>query len=77
MKVFQIDRPVLIGHSLAGEELSSIGSRFPNKVSGLIYLDAVASWSFYAPAHPQVEIEMNDIRKRIEEIEAGGVDEQE
>jgi non-heme chloroperoxidase len=77
MQALRIERPVLVGHSLAGEELSSIGSRFPNKVSGLIYLDAVASWSFYDPAHPQVEIEMNGIKKRIEEIEAGGVDEQE
>ena len=77
MQALRIERPVLAGHSLAGEELSSIGSRFPNKVSGLIYLDAVASWSFYDPAHPQVEIEMNGIKKRIEEIEAGGVDEQE
>jgi pimeloyl-ACP methyl ester carboxylesterase len=77
MQALRIERPVLVGHSLAGEELSSVGSRFPNKVSGLIYLDAVASWSFYDPAHPQVEIEMNDIKKRIEEIEAGGVDEQE
>jgi pimeloyl-ACP methyl ester carboxylesterase len=66
-----------VGHSIAGEELSSIGSRFPDKISGLIYLDAVASWSFYDPAHPQVEIEMNGIKKRIEEVEAGGVDEQE
>ena len=77
IQALRIDRPVLVGHSIAGEELSSIGSRFPNKVSGLIYLDAVASWSFYDPAHPQVEIEMNGIKTRIEEIEAGGVDEQE
>jgi len=77
MQALRIERPVLVGHSLAGEELSSIGSRFPNKVSGLIYLDAVASWSFYDPAHPQLEIEMNGIKSRIEEIEAGGVDEQE
>jgi non-heme chloroperoxidase len=77
MQALRIERPVLVGHSLAGEELSSIGSRFPNKVSGLVYLDAVASWSFYDPAHPQVEIEMNGIKKRIEEIEAGGIDEQE
>jgi non-heme chloroperoxidase len=77
MQALRIERPVLVGHSLAGEELSSIGSRFPSRVAGLIYLDAVASWSFYDPAHPQVEIEMNGIKKRIEEIEAGGVDEQE
>ena len=77
IEAHRIERPVLVGHSLAGEELSSIGSRYPNKVSGLIYLDAAASWAFYDPAHPQVEIEMNGIKKRIEEIEAGGVDEQE
>ncbi len=76
MQALRIERPVLVGHSIAGEELSSIGSRFPKKVSGLIYLDAVASWSFYDPAHPQVEIEMSGIKKRIEEIEAGGLDEQ-
>ena len=76
MQALRIEHPVLVGHSVAGEELSSIGSRFPNKVSGLIYLDAAASWAFYDPAHPRVEIEMNSIKKRIEEIEAGGVDEQ-
>jgi pimeloyl-ACP methyl ester carboxylesterase len=77
MQALRIERPVLVGHSLAGEELSSIGSRFPDKVAGLIYLDAAASWAFYDPAHPQLEIEMNGIKQRIEEIEAGGVDEQE
>lgn len=77
MRALEIERPVLVGHSLAGEELSSIGSRFPAKVSGLIYLDAATSFAFYDPSHPQMEIEMNEIKKRIDEIEAGGVDEQE
>jgi non-heme chloroperoxidase len=76
MKALHIDRPVLVGHSIAGQELSSIGSRFPEKVSGLIYLDAATGFAFYDPAHPPIEIEMNDIKKRIDEIEAGGVDEQ-
>lgn len=76
MKALRIDRPVLIGHSIAGEELSSIGSRFPDKVSGLIYLDAATSFAFYDPAHPPIEIEMYDIKRRIDEIEAGGVNEQ-
>ena len=42
-------KPVLVGHSLGGEELSSIGSRYPDKVAGLIYLDAGYSYAFYAP----------------------------
>jgi non-heme chloroperoxidase len=76
MKALHIERPVLVGHSLAGQELSSIGSRFPEKVSGLIYLDAATGFAFYDPAHPLISIEVNDIKRRIEEIEAGGVDEQ-
>ena len=75
MGSLQIERPVLVGHSRAGAELSSLGSRFPGGVSGLVYLDAVYGFAFYDPAHPMLEIEMNDIKKRIEEIEAGGVDE--
>ena len=75
MKALHIERPVLVGHSLAGQELSSIGSRFPTKVSGLIYLDAATGFAFYDPMHPPIEIEMNDMKRRIDEIEAGGVDE--
>ena len=76
MKALHIERPVLVGHSLAGQELSSIGSRFPEKVSGLIYLDAATTFAFYDPARPSLEIEMNEIKRRIDEIEAGGVNEQ-
>lgn len=42
----KIDKPVLVGHSIAGEELSSIGSRHPEKVTGLIYLDAAYFYAF-------------------------------
>jgi pimeloyl-ACP methyl ester carboxylesterase len=76
MKALHIERPVLVGHSIAGEELSSIGSRFPEMVAGLIYLDAATDFAFYDPAHPLLVVEMNDLKRRINEIEAGGVDEQ-
>jgi pimeloyl-ACP methyl ester carboxylesterase len=75
MMALHIDRPVLVGHSMAGEEMSSIGSRFPDKVSGLIYLDAATDFALYDPTHPLLVTEMNDIKTRIDEIEAGGVDE--
>jgi non-heme chloroperoxidase len=58
----KIARPVLAGHSVAGEELSSIGSRHPEKVAGLIYLDAGYTYAYYnaasiypaAPTSPQL-----------------------
>jgi pimeloyl-ACP methyl ester carboxylesterase len=33
---------VLIGHSIAGQELSSLGVRHSNRIAGLVYLDAAA-----------------------------------
>jgi pimeloyl-ACP methyl ester carboxylesterase len=36
----KLEQTVLIGHSVAGEELSSMGSRHAEHVAGLVYLDA-------------------------------------
>jgi non-heme chloroperoxidase len=35
-------RPIVIGHSFAGDELTELGARHPTIVGGLIYLDAAA-----------------------------------
>jgi pimeloyl-ACP methyl ester carboxylesterase len=47
----KINRPVLMGHSIAGEELSSIGTRRPEKAAGLVYLDAGYSYALYNHAY--------------------------
>jgi pimeloyl-ACP methyl ester carboxylesterase len=49
MRQLSINKPVLVGHSFGGEELSSIGSRRPESVAGLVYLEAGYSYAFYAP----------------------------
>jgi len=46
----KLNRPVIAGHSIAGSELSSIGTRHPERVSALIYLDATYTHAFYNPA---------------------------
>jgi non-heme chloroperoxidase len=46
MDALKLDRPVLVGHSFAGLEMSSVASRYPNRVAGLIYLDAGYSYAF-------------------------------
>jgi pimeloyl-ACP methyl ester carboxylesterase len=33
-------RPVIVGHSFAGEEMHVLGARYPEKLAGLVYLDA-------------------------------------
>lgn len=42
----KLTKPVLVGHSIAGEELSSVGSRYPDRVAGLVYLDAGYQYAF-------------------------------
>src|SRR6476646_692952 len=53
-----ISKPVLAGHSLGGEELSSIGSRHPEKVAGLIYLDAGYAYAFYDQSRGDMTIDL-------------------
>jgi non-heme chloroperoxidase len=36
----KLDRAVLVGHSFAGEELTALGSQYPGRIAGLVYLDA-------------------------------------
>jgi len=61
---------------MAGEELSSVGSRFPRRSPDSCISMPATDFALYDPAHPLLEVEMNDIKRRIDEIEAGGVDEQ-
>ena len=42
----KLTQPVLIGHSLGGEELSSVASRRSSRVAGLIYLEAAYQYAF-------------------------------
>ena len=46
MDALNLKRPILVGHSIAGVELSSVANRQPNRVAGLIYLDAAYSYAF-------------------------------
>jgi len=63
-----LTRPVLAGHSLAGEELSSIGSRHPEKVAGLVYLDAANSYAFYDTTRGDYRIDRNEVVRGLEQL---------
>jgi non-heme chloroperoxidase len=65
-----LDRPVLAGHSIAGQELSSIGSRHPERVAGLIYLDAHGPSAFYNAAEGNYGVEMAELLRRLDELSA-------
>ncbi len=42
----KLNRPVLVGHSIAGAELSSVANSHPDRVAGLVYVDAAYSYAF-------------------------------
>jgi pimeloyl-ACP methyl ester carboxylesterase len=61
-----LERPVLVGHSIAGQELSSIGSRRPERVAGLVYLDAANVYAFYDPtAGDNAPYIIPDVQRRL------------
>ena len=61
----KLERPVLAGHSIAGEELSSIGSRYPQRVAGLVYLDAGYQYALYDASRGDYWIDTNELRRQF------------
>jgi hypothetical protein len=65
LDALKLNRPVLAGHSLSGQELSSVGSRHPGRVAGLIYLDAGYSYAYYDRSHGDLGIDLIDLQKKL------------
>jgi pimeloyl-ACP methyl ester carboxylesterase len=78
MDALKLERPVIAGFSIAGEELSSIGSRHPERVAGLVYLDAGYAYAFYDSAKGFLVIDLIELRKKLDSMMpgAGGGDQQ-
>ena len=62
----KLNRPVLVGHSIAGEELSSVGTRHPEKVRGLVYLDAGFPYAYYDSSQGDLLLDTIDLRKKLD-----------
>jgi non-heme chloroperoxidase len=65
MTELKLDKPVLVGHSIAGEELSSIGTRHPERIAGLIYLDAIAPYSYVDPSEGDMTVDLLALQKKL------------
>jgi pimeloyl-ACP methyl ester carboxylesterase len=49
LDALKLEHAVLIGHSLAGRELSFVASTHPERIAGVIYLDAAYRYAFEWP----------------------------
>jgi pimeloyl-ACP methyl ester carboxylesterase len=68
LDALKLNHPVLVGHSIAGEELSSVATRHPEKVGGLVYLDAGYPYAFYDRSHGDLAIDSMELRKELEQL---------
>jgi non-heme chloroperoxidase len=59
-------RPVLVGHSIAGQELSYLASKSPDRLAGLIYLDAAYRYAFFRPG---VQENLTTLRDKLERFD--------
>jgi pimeloyl-ACP methyl ester carboxylesterase len=68
----RLKRPVVAGHSLGGDELSSIGSRHPDRVAGLVYLDP-SGGSFFDGTRGDYIVNVAELKYHLDELrDAGG-----
>jgi non-heme chloroperoxidase len=44
IRSLNLKRPILMGHSFGGQEVSDIATRYPKLIAGAIYLDAIYSY---------------------------------
>jgi non-heme chloroperoxidase len=65
LETLQLKSPILIGHSFGGEELSSIGSRRPERIAGLVYLDAGYRYALSGPGLGDFQLDLLTMRKRL------------
>jgi non-heme chloroperoxidase len=66
-----LEHPVVVGHSIAGQELSYIGSHHSEKVAGLIYLDAGYEYALYDKVNGSLWVDVIVLREQIREMLAG------
>jgi non-heme chloroperoxidase len=73
ISALHLHRPIVAGHSLAGEELSDIGFHHAEAVAGLIYLDAGYVYALYDEAHGQIMLDALKLRNMLPQIVPGKI----
>ncbi|MDQ2992276.1 MAG: alpha/beta hydrolase, partial [Candidatus Eremiobacteraeota bacterium] len=65
LDALKLRNPILAGHSIAGEELSSVASRYPRRIAAVIYLDAAYGYAYYSAVHPNNEVDAAELRRKL------------
>lgn len=64
----KIKTAFIAGHSVAGQELSELGSRYPDRIAGLIYMEAANAQAFYGANADTLYPIAGEIRRDLEKL---------
>lgn len=70
IEALKLSKPVLVGHSFAGQEVSWVATKFPGKIGGAVYLDAAYSYAFYDPKIGDLAFDLTDLQKSLEQFDS-------
>ena len=56
----KLDRPVLVGHSFGGFELSAVASTSPDRIAGLVYLESAYPYAISLPGGASIQDVFNN-----------------
>lgn len=71
LDALMLESPILVGHSLAGAEISYVASRYPEKIGGAVYLDAAYRYAWYTPTPQENLRDLQDRLQRLDPVLSG------
>lgn len=71
LDALKLESPILAGHSLAGQEISYVASRHPEKIAGAVYLDAAYRYAWYSPTPQDNLRDLQDRLARLDPVLSG------
>ncbi|WP_213803728.1 alpha/beta hydrolase [Granulicella sp. dw_53] len=60
--------PVLIGHSIAGQEMSAVSKYHPGRAAALVYLDAGGPFALYNPEHGDIDTDRVELQEDLSRL---------
>ena len=70
----RLSQPVLIGHSIGGSELSTVGTKRPDLIGGLVYLDAGYFYAYDSEQAATWGQSLDSLLDKLQELKKGPTD---
>jgi non-heme chloroperoxidase len=65
MTRLRLEKPILVGHSCGGGILHTLGGQHPDRIGGLVYLDAAEDPTLKLADYPAVTVDLSKLPKAV------------